>query len=1037
MKNSKKKYLLIFVIIVLIAMLCICFAACENNESDENGDIIYPTNWKTYIDDYVELMSNTFIIADDGINVDLDIDINIFNKTNFSYEIYRVVMRLNLSAQKFYNENALVVEVYKTSAKLSNLKIFSLYSDNTNLFLQVYEDDYNKESKYQYTEAPLLDLMVRSVIGNIPEDFDAKEFIKKLAVNTFTDCTVNSDKTVYNFTFNLATLVMGNVFGEFEELLTLLPSEVSKAIYGIIGAKNSEEFNEKLLNTEAVLIATREGNYVKKMEIMSAGDAAVDNKIVSIVSNKIVMSAKPIIGLKNAMPFFDDYEKTKIATLTTFGKISLKTNDKLNTLVTYDLELNMSVDLLKLMLNNGDIECLDEDNYFHLSVSHKCNSSCNDYCSVELGNKFMPAIGSVLDIAFSPSDFGTNNIYLVTSLKSLLGANSIAPLGINANLIALMLSDYQLLTIDTSVLNTTDSNAIINDKNSILTELIQVLNLHLWGAEIKVSNLSNFMRKIMPSSEIADALIGVLFSNSEVGYIDIECGIPQYGAIRTYDIAERALFITSDNVEDGVVGTKQYDNALFASRNLPPLTWEFNDGNYINSDLFINNIYSLDGELLYGNKDGKNIPISPEEVKHLYGGKLKFSYTDIYNLSHNENGTPNFGEARILDIQNIDYNNTREYQKTRFKLSAPTRISLSESRFDISFVELLDQFLYVFIDVNIKLTPIKKNGIVIDRTDKNENGEEITEYRITNPSSTLKNRVLKANATIGYQNGEYKTYAVYGSDEIFDEFSTLLISHMFNVTGDCDIKYSIAGFTIIKSIHILNPDILNIDIDDGRTFRIYDKISLSSILTARINVIYNDNVGTVPNFKINKKRYKIDGRNIADGSDTWNVSSDGINDYIEFYREGIHTITVNYLGSTLNYEIAIVSEYTKSSTYKITAKTSVDSLFLKGKIYNFNYDLDNKTFGNSGLTNQSLKMEIYKLSSDGFYKNATEDEAILTEIRIDNTVINNGAGIDLPAIVYKPIKIQCKINFLLSGRYRLRINIPGYSNEMTVTVNEN
>lgn len=1032
-----KKYFLIFVIIVLTAILCISFAACENNESDQNGDIIYPTNWKTYIDDYVDLMSNTFKIADDGINIDFDIDINTFNKTSLSYEIYRVVMRLNLSAQKFYNENALVFEVYKTTSKYNNLKIFSLYSDNENLFLHVFEEGYNKESKYRYTEAPLLDLMVQRFKGTATEEFDAKAFMKKLALNTFTDCTVNSDKSVYNFTFNLATLVMGNVFGEFEDLLTLLPSEVSKAIYGIIGAQNSEEFIEKLLNTEAVLVVTGDGKFVKQLEVKSVSGNVVDNKTVSIVSNKIAMSAKPIIGLKNAMPYYEDYEKTKIATLTTFGKISLKTNDKLNTLITYDLELNMSVDVLKLMLFNGNVDCLDEENYFHLSISHKCNSSCNDYCSVELGNKYMPAIGSVLDIAFSPSDFGTHNIYLVTSLKSLLGSNSIAPLGINTNLIALMLSDYQLLTIDTSVLNAADSNAIFDDKNSILTELIRVLNLHLWGAEIKVSDLSNFMRNIMPSNEIADTLINVLFSNSEVGYIDIECGIPQYGAIRTYDIAERALFITSDNVQDGVIGTKQYDNALFASRNLPPLNWKFDDGNYINGNVFINNIYSADGELLYGNKDGKNLPISPEEVKNLNGGKLKFSYTDIYNSSHNESGTPNFGEARILEIQNIDYNNTKEYQNIKLKLSAPTRISFSESRYDVSFAEMLDRLLYIYVDVNIKLTPIKKNGIVIDRTDKDENGEEITEYRITNPSSTIKNRVLKANATIGYQNGEYKTYVVYGNDEIFDEFSTLLITHMFNVTGNCDIQYNIAGFKLFKSIQILKPDIINIEIEDGRTFRIYDKITLSSILTARINVFYNDNIAATPNFKINKKRYKIDGRNIGDGSDTWSVSSDGINDYIIFYREGVHTVTVEYLGSTLNYEIAIVSEYTKSSTYKITAKTSADSLFIKGKIYNFNYDLDNKTFGNSGLINQSLKMEIYKLSSDGFYKNATEDEAKLTEIRLDNTVIINGAGIDLPAIVYKPIKIQCKINFIQSGRYRLRLNIPGYSNEMSVTVNEN
>lgn len=1022
---------------MLAALICLGLIACGDNGNDSSDDIIYPTAWKAYIDDYVKLMTNTYQIADDGINVDIDFEINTYNGKTKNYEIIKVVLRLNLSLQKYYNENALVFEVYKTNSVYDKKKVFSLYGDNEKLYLQVYEDKYDKESKYVYSDAPLLDILAKNIEKLIDNGRNDGELIRQLALNTFTDCTVNSDKTEYKFEFSLATLLLNEGFEKFNAILNFMPQEIAAAVYGIVGAESAEEFCDVLMNTRGVLSIKREGDRIKQIETGSIRNGGSDvNGILNLITNKLSISDKPITGLKKAMPEQEGYEKTKIATLTTFGKVNFKSSDKLKTLITYDLELNMSIDLLRLLLNNGDVTALSDDNYFHLSISHKCNANCNDYCSVELGNKFMPAVGSVLDVAFSPTDFGTHNIYIVTSLKSLIGDNSLKNMNINTGMLKLILSDYQLFTIDSSITKQENFGGIFTESDSILNDLVSLLNLHLWGAEIAVTDLSALINKTVGDSDTAQAITDLIFSNADVDSIKIDCQLPQYGAKRTYDIAQRALFITSENVDEGVIGVKLYDNALFSSRNLPPISWQFDDGSYAENNVFINNIYSKDGELIYGVKDGKELPISPEEIKNLDSGILKFSYKDIYGSTVASNGNINKGEARILGIANINYNNYDEYQNITLKLSAPTRISLAENRFDDSVIKAMDRLLYVYLDVKIKFSALKYNGIKITRTDTDDNGNIITEYRIGNPSSAIKDRVLQANATLEYKNGHRKQYIVYGDDSIFDSFSTLLVGYMFNTLGECTLKYKVAGRVFDDNrIYVSRPDEIAITNEGQTEFRIYERILLSSLISAKIKISYNDDAGYSSNFKISKNRYTIDDRSIVTGSDTWSVTTDGISEYITFYREGVHKVKVAYLGAVYEFDIKIVSENNKNSTYKLTSKNS-ETYYIAGNNYNFYYDLDNKTFGNSGLNAQKITLQLRRMNSNGYYSAVNEDEALIAEMKINNTVVENGCAIDLPAIIYKPIRIQYKITFVKSGNYSLRMHIPSFANELLVRVSD-
>ena len=82
----------------------------------------------------------------------------------------------------------------------------------------------------------------------------------------------------------------------------------------------------------------------------------------------------------------------------------------------YDYELDSNLDLLTLVLNDYDLTALDENNCFHLRLTHTCTGACGDYCR----SKYASARGAVLDIAFSPADFGSYNVYFSVALHALM-----------------------------------------------------------------------------------------------------------------------------------------------------------------------------------------------------------------------------------------------------------------------------------------------------------------------------------------------------------------------------------------------------------------------------------------------------------------------------------------------------------------------------------------------------------------------------------------------------------------------------------------
>ena len=67
------------------------------------------------------------------------------------------------------------------------------------------------------------------------------------------------------------------------------------------------------------------------------------------------------------------------------------------------------------------------------------------------------------------------------------------------------------------------------------------------------------------------------------------------------------------------------------------------------------------------------------------------------------------------------------------------------------------------------------------------------------------------------------------------------------------------------------------------------------------------------------------------------------------------------------------------------------------------------------------------ISSSGtlLYQEPTEEEQYfnISEIRVDNNIVDNSFAIDLPPTLYEAIAVRTRILFLKSGYYKVRIKM--------------
>lgn len=1003
-----RKYAIVLIVITLISILACSLVACKDKEEE----YIKPIAWSKYVDEVLDIMNDNYNIGHSSVGFETSFDIK--RRDNGIFRKQKIDIALNLSLDPSNTTDRLTIRIEGETYDGTG-EIFLLSADNETMYLHIYEWQYDKHSYYQYDNAPIFDVFRKYLPSSLNMNGKTSELIRIFADTILTDANVNKDKSEYVFDFNLNNIFESSLIKTIEKVLNLSSgTSIENILNGISGDTSIVDAIE---GVKGQIIVSVSDNQIGNMQINLSDDNNVEINIDSLE-----LSASPLNLKAYVPPNIEDYKTIKIGTVSINGTIRATDKYKINTIVTYDYELNISLDLIQLLANDWDFSALDNENYFHFRLSHTCSSTCTDFCSVELGNKLMHPKGSVLDIAFAPRDFGTHNLYVSTSLKSLINEEIANELVGSTSLTSLFLSDYQLFTIslpERRALRMAEGgeSSTMSSMNMLesLISIIKSFKIELWSMEINTSELKEATEGLADSETLSK--IFNLISENGIENVIIDMGNPQYDSVRTYDIKDMAIHIATLDIADGESGIKKYNNGMLSSGLRPSLEWEFNDGAYDDKD-FVNNIYQSNSDSstkIYS----KDIPISPEELKHLKGGYLKYHFTDYLGDDNRENT----GFVKILDVVRADYSLVGEYQDVALKVGYPSMNVIKYSYGTL--VDFFDNILYTHVTIRVKLTELVDYSA--KRIDVDIDGNIISEYNALDFNSLAYNKLSGINVTYVYEGDLSKTVLINGeTDALIARTNT---AYIVSKLGEQKLKYTICGKTYEETITFNAPTTKKLTVvnQDGdgvyrKTFKIEEPIKLSDI-TSEIKLKYTYE-SAEKNLALPISLFKINGMDITKKSFEWDIIPGSTDSSLLFYREGIFKISAEYLGETVSYEIEITSQQVGESTYQIVDKVG-EKQYFAGPTYSFSTEIVNRTHGS---VNSQFKLELIvergRVNNSG---NLTYDKDDSSWALMSNTLnrvdIENASTIELPAMIINPYKYDFKLYFVNSGYYKIRIRL--------------
>lgn len=1024
-------------VLIIFTLLISSLVACQKIYSED----ILPTSWTSYLSEISEYLENSIILNDGKFSADISADLTLTDSESNKNNNYKINILANIDFQNIESEANIIVIELNGIINETPKNLLRICADNKDIYVEAYNEVTGGELNYKFPNAPIFTAL-SYLASHQQDEIDISKNFYDFGLTIFSNCIVDSEKKKYEFKFNFTELFKTEIGIFFEDLIKALPEDFMLSIYNIFGAENRAEMLENFTNIEGGMVfnvnyllglKTIESIEVKNYEINTNGSSY---KKLSLNITKLIFSKEE---LSNVLDFFpkdlEHFDVIKIATFSSLGQISLIDKNDKNIAVTYDYKINCSLDLIQLLKSDFNFSELDDKNYFHLRISHICNDKCGDFCSVSKENKFKKAEGSVVDIAFSPKDFNTKNIYISFSIPSLVGKNSFYPIiGKDADLMRLGISDYQLLTLDTQIRGESNFNSIIFDELGIdLLNFIPLLGVNKQGAEIdlvsiierfKDDNFGGMFATILESFTLGEGY--------NIGVAKVESKKFIYGQADNYDIANETLHI----IDQKLTATKKYDNHNLFGRTTPSFKWEFNDKSLNSEKVEYHTFYDKFGNVLFSDK----VRLSPTEVKSLIGGFIEYDYWDIYSVN---TGSEKSGTARteILAVEGLDLTDTKNNQKVKLKLALPS--SWLPKNVVNTMKDFFNSYFFTYIEVNIKLTEEKKNSFRINYLDKATeyklNGYEPDKDWNTETGINIKyhHKMLQAIATLEYEDGFIKKHYILGEANIFSLYRLLLSSDKFaiNKIGKEEIIFNVFGREEIKKINILKPNETEILNKNGKyevTKSVTDLISLSTFNGFILRLTYDD---IVVERELSMNNFYIKGTSLSEDSNYWSAGVDSLfRQYVIFNKCDSYNVKIKHFGAECDFVLNIQDKIPAKSTYIINSKV-LEKKYFNDYFYFYNFELVNKSHGSGGLENQKVEVNLYKgYISNGniqFSSKPTEpkDNYVLDYIKIDGINLTeqikgeSGYFIDIPQNIFNPIKIDIKSKFLTEGYFRIKVKI--------------
>lgn len=328
----------------------------------------------------------------------------------------------------------------------------------------------------------------------------------------------------------------------------------------------------------------------------------------------------------------------------------------------FDYEIRVDYDIvtaLKSAFASGKFDASQlfttEDAKIYIDLFHKCSDNCTAFCDTKIG----VSRGSFLTVAYSPEDFGSNNLNIAINPRYLL------PDGFIDSLIDLggidiidMFGEYLGLNIDPTAL-LTNSNTNIAEASTVSGNI----NINTITTVIDiVTDIVDFAGKV--SLTEADGLRIGVNELLEILDIDIADGMNLAGLMKPFFGDTALLDIEVDEAIYGDPTTQEfnvYENFMYVDKSIGDYKSFVKGGSESGNDYTIvknidwkrgtdkNVVISAGDDLKTHDADGKPLSLSDVEMEALLSnGGISYDYERVDTVKGSSS-------AQILAVYGIDY----------------------------------------------------------------------------------------------------------------------------------------------------------------------------------------------------------------------------------------------------------------------------------------------------------------------------------------------------------------------------------------------
>ncbi len=1039
----KRRAFQIFILVAAVVLLVGALAGCND------GNITYnkPVDWTTYLNDVTGMVADEIIAAGGTLGIEIS------GEAEIGGEVFNIYAGFNFDVLNL-DKSKLAVKVVKgddnkkedlsdnngqSSAEIASGNetenkyeyaagdvVFAVMSDSNDTYVEIAPNAFIPDNKLKITNIGVLDWLQTGFApdgdGTLRDRLQGMLF--DLGETVFSGADVSPADSEYKFFFATEnwTQRMKNYLSAIE---LAIGADTFKMMYGMFGAATAAEFAE--------LMAAPSGYVSFKTENGSLNSVSTDNMTVSSkdvdMSLSFDVKSELTAALDEMFPESDDgYSVTKAACSSISGQLSLYDSTARRTAVNYDFELNVNLDIVKLALSGWDLSKLDDDNYFHFRLHHRCvQGACTEFCTSRISS----ARGAVADIAFSPSDFDSYNIFVNFDIKAMMSQEFLEEaVRRDDSAGEYLLPDYLFLTLPYSEF----------DSENPLRELMSSVYADLIYAEPadKISYSASIFDALRESYPLIDDIFGDYLVSGDYTADTLRLNVEEnfYGQLAVYDIHKYTVYIIADDLAE----LKSYywiNNESLAS--YIALDWQFDEISVAaDNGLNLTNVYDSNGNLLHGvaAADGKAqyVPMSPEEASALIGGHLKITYSNIYKSQHISS------EATILAYEGLDTTDFENVQTVTLTVEYPN--ALDYSRFISHFGNDYSSSFTMKKDVRIKLSPL-------ENFEFKANASEDDEFRITG-SQTEPPKFLQGAANLTYKDGVEKTLHVLGTCAAVRTAKSALSSTILYYTeryGTHTVTFNVAGRRVETSVTIKQPDDYEY-IGIGDEYATVNK-SMFAYSMAYLYVWYNDDLTDEDkprriSVRLNASDYYINGKSLGADSGEWLVSSSGRVTFlraakykVEIRRDGFPTKAEQVINLFVAAKQSQPPSYTLNpSVYNRYYFTSADG----SGSYEFRASLMNARHGEEETHDKNFTVSVYKADVSGStlsYKkmNLTEQDGIYKDDAglLNSVALKVGSGdygginavYEVPSMINGYISVTAKLSFKQSGYYRVVMEMTG------------